>query len=126
MSWNLDESMARLAQAGLGAGDAEITLEMLAEKYHTTPQHIFMVMQPPQPSKAKQQLPHDPPPGIGRMTLAEISRQYGFDLPKVLGAMGKQGKTAAPDMPLKEIAAEYNMAAPDLYAILKRITDGLD
>ena len=124
MGWDLDESLQRLEQAGFKAGNDQATLQQLAGQYSTTPQQIYLAMQPPQAASQKSGLPQQPPPGIGRLTLADICREYGFNTVKVLIALEKEGKAATIDMPLKEIAAGHGMAPQDLYAVLKQVTDG--
>lgn len=125
MGWDLDESLQRLEQAGFKAGNDQATLQQLAGQYRTTPQQIYLAMQPPKAASQKSGLPRQPPPGIGRLTLADICREYGFNTAKVLNALEKEGKAATTDMPLKEIAAGHGMASRDLYAVLKQVTDSL-
>ncbi len=125
MGWNLDQSLQRLKQAGFKAGNDQATLQQLAAQYRTTPQQIYLAMQPPQAASQKTGLPQQPPPGIGRLTLADICREYGFNTAKVLNALEKEGKAATTDMPLKEIAEGHSMAPLDLYAVLKQVTDNL-
>ena len=123
MGWPLDESLARLQQNGFAVSDTQQTLKDVALKYSTTPQQIYLAMQPSGSAASLIQLPAAPPPGIGRLTLVEIGRTYQVNVPDLLEALKVQKVYATADQTIKEIAEQHQTAPQDLYGLIKRLTD---
>jgi hypothetical protein len=123
MGWNLSESLERLDQKGLAAGDGQLTLKEIALKYSVTPQQIYLAMQPAADDATRARLPAAPPPGIGRRTLGEIGQAYQLDIPGLIRALASEKIGATADQTIKEIAELHGTAPQDLYGLIKRLTD---
>ena len=125
MGWHLDQSLERLAEKDIVPENTEITLKELAEKHGITPQQLYLAMKPQETNTALKKLPDNPPPGIGRRTLADICQDYQLAIPALMRGLAEQGKTASADMTLKELAERHDMAPADAYTLFKRIADSL-
>jgi hypothetical protein len=125
MELDLNDSIKRLEQAGYTVENENMTLEELAEKYETSPQVIYLAMKPEKQTKISGTLPENPPPGIGRRTLADVCQEFDFNIPAVLRRLEEAGTPASADMPLKEIAEKHGMGPIDFYNLLKTIADDL-
>ena len=123
MGWKLDESLQRLAQKGFAASDADLTLKQISEAYKVTPQQIFLALQPARTAAPVRGLPVAPPPGIGRITLADISQTYQLDMAGLIRSLAAEKIHATAGQTIKEIAEQHNLPPMDLYGVIKRLTD---
>ncbi len=125
MGWNLNESLQRLKKNGYPADDPQMTLLDVAVKQGVAPQQVFLAMRPVESQSARQQikLPHVPPPGIGRQTLADICQTYDFNISNLIRALSAEKVNATAEQSIKEIADQHKIAPQDLYGRIKRITD---
>lgn len=57
--------------------------------------------------------------GMGRKTLSQIAGENNKDIDEVLTILKEKGIIATPEMTLKDIAAENDMAARDIYELIK-------
>jgi hypothetical protein len=73
---------------------------------------------PVRKSQAKQPVPNQPFPGMGRMTIAEISRQYGLDQASIVAHLASKGIDADPDKSVKEIAAAHHTDPHALFDLI--------
>ena len=123
MGWKLDESLQRLAQKGIAVSDSNLTLKQIGERYKVTPQQIFLAMQPARKTLPGSGLPDTPPPGIGRITLAEISQTYQLDMAGLIRSLAGEKIRATEQQTIKEVAEQHNMPPMDLYGVIKRLTN---
>jgi len=115
---DLKTSLASLRTAGITVRDAEQTLAEIARINQTTPKEIYEIIKPPESEGPVNGLPASPPSGIGRMSLSEISREYGLDPESVLKFLSEKGFAATADSTLKEIGSAYNRNPHDIYDLL--------
>jgi len=59
------------------------------------------------------------PTGLGRKTLAQVSREYNFDLELGLAKLTRKNIQAIPDMTFKEAAEMLGMSPIDLFEMMK-------
>ena len=73
----------------------------------------------PQAAPAPPQLPADPPPGLGRLKLADVCEQYGLNLGGAVDKLAKAGIKASGDMTLRQIAQSNLMLPIEVYDALR-------
>lgn len=73
----------------------------------------------PQAPPAPPQLPADPPPGLGRLKLADVCEQYGLNLNGAVDKLAKSGIKASGDMTLRQIAQSNLMLPIEVYDALR-------
>ncbi|WP_043646300.1 hypothetical protein [Fundidesulfovibrio putealis] len=73
----------------------------------------------PQAAPAPPQLPADPPPGLGRLKLADVCEQYGLNLNGAVDKLAKSGIKASGDMTLRQIAQSNLMLPIEVYDALR-------
>ncbi|MBI4961207.1 MAG: DUF4405 domain-containing protein [Desulfovibrio sp.] len=73
----------------------------------------------PQAPPPPPQLPADPPPGLGRLKLADVCEQYGLNLNTAVDKLGKSGIKASGDMTLRQIAQNNLMLPIEVYDALR-------
>lgn len=123
MGWNGDQSLERLSQKGFAVDDEKISLQDLASRYGTTPQQIYLAMQPAVDPASRKRLPDSPPPGIGRSTLADLGQAYQLDIPNLIKHLESEKILAKADQTIKQIAEQHQLLPRDLYALVKRLAD---
>lgn len=120
------DAIDRLRKAGMQVTDGRQTLKALATINQTTPKALYALMSAGEvePAAGPQRLPDSPPPGTGRLSLAELCRTYGLDVPAVLAALKTRNISAGADDSLREIAARHGMGPADLYEAIRAAADG--
>ena len=120
---DLSKSMAQLEKAGYPAGDPAMTLAQLAKKYRVTPQTLYLAImaagQEKQDAKSGPQLPENPPPGTGSLTLAQLSGQHHLDLNTIVRELKRLGIEATAEQTIREIAAANSKGPMDIYEAIK-------
>lgn len=122
----IDPALARkrLEQAGFQPVDGNQTLQALARLHHTTPKRLYAVMQEETQGAAMDKaLPETPPPGTGRLSLAEICTTYGLDTRRVQATLERQNITAATTDSLRDIAERHGMGPVELYQTIRSAAD---
>ena len=66
-------------------------------------------------------LPESPPPGTGKLTLADFCTQHKLNMKMVVRELKKQGIEASEELTLKEIATNNNTGPHEIYERLKII-----
>lgn len=112
----------RLVRAGFQVEGGDPTLKAIASANHTTPKAVYEVMKgDPGSSPEKGELPGTPPPGTGRLTLAEICATYGLDSRMLLDALETKNITADVTESLRDIARRHGMGPVDLYETIQSV-----
>lgn len=120
MNLDLQKSLARLDRAGLTVDDPAQSLAEIAKRHGVPPQTLFLTMRAVESKAdaaqgAPRSLPDVPPPGSGRLSLADFCAQHGLDLKRVLEGLAARGVAASETQSLKEIAAQNNVSPVDIY-----------
>jgi hypothetical protein len=118
---DLNDSLARLKQAGVKADDPEQTLLELARQNQRSPQILYQFMQPEELPGHTEMLPPDPPKDFGKKTLSQICRQYGLDTTAVTAALKIRGINVSPDSSIKQIAEQQGISPDAIYEALQNI-----
>ena len=114
----------RLEVAGFRMAGKEQTLQALAVANRSTPKAIYDAMLASgQETTLAGELPPNPPPGTGRLTLAEICSQYGLDASTLLAALQAHNITATASTPLRDIAEQHGMGPTDVYEIIRTVVN---
>jgi hypothetical protein len=125
MNLDLAKSMALLEKAGFAAEDGNMTLAAIGARYDIPPQMVYETIKPAAIATAKQSagkgMPESPPPGTGRLTLADLCTQYQLNMKLVVRELKKQGIEASEAMTLKEIAANNSTGPHDIYEHIQHI-----
>jgi len=117
-------ALERLRAAGIRVTDANETLERIAKANGLAPQQVFEAMRPPETTAAADApatLPETPPAGFGRRTLADISHEYRLNLPELVRRLAEAGIRADAAKSLRDIAAENQRSAQDVYEVMRSL-----
>ncbi|BBO84095.1 hypothetical protein DSCO28_46610 [Desulfosarcina ovata subsp. sediminis] len=120
-------ALQRLQAAGYQVTDGSETLLELATRNQTTPKALYAAMRPagaPVPAEGKG-MPDSPPPGTGRLSLADICSTYGLDLQALLAALKTKNISADASESLRDIAKRYGMGPVDLYEVVRSAAGNL-
>jgi hypothetical protein len=120
----LDPSVAqkRLEDAGFQVAGTEQTLQALAVANRSTPKALYDAMLASGEGMTDASgLPQSPPPGTGRLTLAQICSQYGLDAPTLLAALQARNITATASTPLRDIAEQHGMGPAEVYEMIRTV-----
>jgi len=80
---------------------------------------MILAMLPAETTKASGGLPANPQPGLGKLTLTELCNQYGLATEDVLQALKAEEFQAGPDMSLRAIGQQNNVAPIDIYMTIR-------
>ena len=114
-------SLTRLKQANIEFENENQSLKDIARLNEISPQRVYLAMKPVAEPDSTQGLPPTPPPGTGNKILSEFSKEYRLDIQQVLKGLTDKNLSASPDMTIKEIARQNDMAPTDVYFILRRM-----
>jgi hypothetical protein len=117
----------RLQAAGFQVTDGKQTLKDLALINQTTPKALYdaMATDEKRTSTGKQALPETPPPGTGRLSLADICNTYGLDPQLLVAALKTKNVSAEASETLRDIAGHHGMGAKDLYEVVRSAAETL-
>lgn len=90
----------------------------IAKANATTPKALYAMIKPRE-TAASSTLPERPAGGLGRRSLAEISKEYGLAVGEVVALLRRNGIEASADMSLREIAEQNAKAPYDVYGIIR-------
>ena len=125
MKLDLTMSMKLLEKAGYAVEDSNMTLATIGRRYHIPPQMVYETIKPAEIATAKKSdskdLPESPPPGTGKLTLADFCTQYQLNMKLVVRELKKQGIEASEELTLKEIAANNDTGPHDIYEHIKSL-----
>ena len=125
MKLDLAKSMQLLEKAGYAADHSNMTLAAIGSRYNIPPQMVYETIKPATIATAKQStgngMPESPPPGTGRLTLADLCTQYKLNMKMVVRELNKQGIKASEEMTLKKIATNNSTGPHDIYERIKSI-----
>ncbi|MGD9211025.1 MAG: DUF4405 domain-containing protein [Desulfobacteraceae bacterium] len=130
MNLDLKISMVLLENAGFPIDNADMTLSDIGKLYQVPPQKIYQAIATaqvalPQTADVKnesEQLPEEPPPGSGNLTLADFCIRHDLKIKEVIHKLKETGISAEKDLTLKKIAVDNRMSPTDLYAKIKDIS----
>ncbi len=123
MEFNLEDSLAKLNQAGIKNAHPERTLLEIAGENRTSPQHLLTLIQPEESSRESTTLPAEPPKGFGSRSLAGICEEYRLELAVVLKALAAQDIVVESDATIKQIRESHGLSSTDIYAVIQRVAD---
>lgn len=128
MNLDLGKSMALLEKAGFKVEDPEITLAAIGRQYAVPPQVLYQAMAPVAQTTGTAgtvlTLPESPPPGTGNLTLEQLCDQYGLDAATIVPKLAASGLAVAPNVPLKQAAADNKVSPIDLFERIRRVAAG--
>jgi hypothetical protein len=123
MGLDLDQAMALLNKNNLkGVGENE-ALKTMAQANGVSPQQIYLYIKDArqmggvQASEAKSGT--TVPTGLGRKTIANAAKEYGFDLEVGLAKLARKKIKATTRMTFKEVADTAGMAPIDVFEMMK-------
>jgi hypothetical protein len=123
MHLDWDRSLEILAQSNITAVSEKQTLKEMARVNGFSPQQIYLLIK--DGKKIADSLPskglegESVPSGMGRKTLAQVAKEYKFDLKAGLVKPGDQNIQATENMTFKEVAEAVGMAPHDLLEMMK-------
>jgi len=125
MKLDLAKSVELLDKAGYAVEDGNITLATIGRQYNIPPQLVYETIKPAAIATANKSdsnnLPESPPPGTGKLTLADFCTQHKLNMKMVIRELKKQGIEASEDLTLKKIAAKNKTGPHDIYERIKNI-----
>ena len=105
----LETALRRLESAQVRGAGGEVVVSELAGKNRTTGQQIYTIISQPEPggkgTKGQGM-------GFGQMTLKQFCDSRQIDLHEAQTRLEKKGIRAAPNLTLRDIAAQNNLASP--------------
>ena len=107
-------AVKRLRSAGIEVGNAEQTLQQIAERNGITAQRIYGIMVPKQKSAASA-----PVSGLGRRSLEELASMGRFDLDKAAAYLRTKGFEATPQSTMRDAASALGTTPYDLFETLQ-------
>ena len=134
IGFDLNQGINNLKKAGIQFENENQTLLSIAKSNRLSPQQVYLTMNPPnsadsqmnQPSpsadaaKAADGVPHsEAPSGLGRMTIAEVSKKYNLDPATAIQKLAAKGIAAKPDDKIRALAEKSGLTSSDLYEIMK-------
>ena len=125
MGLDLAESTERLARAGIKFESNKQTIQEIANLNKIPAQQIYLAMKPIKQDKETTGLPDEPKPGLGRITLSDLCREYQLNLSGLLKALETKKIKASGDMKIKEIAEHNELTPIDFYEIIRESSDSL-
>jgi hypothetical protein len=120
---DLDASIARLNASGIVVEGEKQTIQEIAARNQLRPKDVYQAMLPEAKSQTSGSLPLNPPPGLGRLTLAQLCAQYGLDDSAVMQALADEGLKGNPDMTLRDIGQQNQVSPMDVYMTIKGASD---
>ncbi len=120
MGLDLTECMKRLENASIRVESEKQTILEIAGQNKLSPKQVYANMKPAgtdAPGNIKK-LPANPKPNLGRSTLSDICREYGFDVNFVIKKLAESNITATEGMTFKTIAEQNNKNTMAIYEIL--------
>ncbi len=112
-----------LRKAGIKVESGKQSLKDIGKATGMSPARLFdMVMQGLREAgrEGTPHLPEMPPPGTGRMTLADVARTYHVSQEVLLQRLKKAGIEASANQTMKEIASSAGLTSPEIYDIIKK------
>ncbi len=117
---DLKVALERLKNNKIKFTSEKQSLQDIAQINNITPKNIFNIIKPENSEHGKKDVfPVNPRPGMGKVKLSELALKYNLDINKILMILSKKNINASPEMTFKEIAAENNTSAQDIYHIIQ-------
>jgi hypothetical protein len=113
-----EECLARLRAAGIQVKSPNQPVIEVAHANGLTPKLVYEAMQPPA-SEGPRPLSEEPPMGIGRQTLGQISATYGLELEELLRFFRERGLAPRKESTLRQLAEEKGVPSKQLYGELR-------
>lgn len=118
-SLDLDQATVQLRAAGIVFENDRQTIQNIAEHNQMKPKEVYLAMLPAESVSASGSLPLDPQPGLGKLSLAELCNKYGLEIGDALQALKAEDFQAEPEMSLRAIGQQNNVAPIDIYMTLR-------
>lgn len=127
MDLDAQESMAKLIAAGYTVENNQLQIKEIAHQNNVSPQQLLSTLMPEaqftqtdaaEPLRIPEQLS-----GVGRLTLTDLQGQYNIDSDKIISRLKAQGITVNTTTQLKELAAQQEINAHDLFDKIREINN---
>ena len=124
MKLDLAKSLQLLEAAGYTAANESVTLAQLGKRHAVAPQTLYLAIEAaatelPEETSGVAALPVSAPPGTGNVSLADLSARYSLNLKEIERALKKKGLMVSAELTLKQIAAQNQTSATDVYADIR-------
>lgn len=135
LSLDPGKALTNLALHNVRLSSPDATIEEIARQNGLAPAAVYETLrggreprlpapeqaqrQPVQAPPPPPQLPADPPPGLGRLKLADVCEQYGLSLAKAVETLAKAGIRSSGDQTLRQIAQNNLMLPVEVYDALR-------
>lgn len=113
-----EKALAALAIHDIRYASDQQTLIEIARANKVAPKVIFKIMQSAEMTTRGKIMPDTPPPGTGRLKLAELCNTYGIDIPTALAVLHAEGIPATSELTLRAIADKNGLSPINVYEIL--------
>lgn len=116
------EFVSALEEAGVRVGSARESLKEIGEKNGMSPSLLFDLAMKGLAARGVHgagRLPKIPPPGTGKLTIADLSATYHIPQEELMERLSRAGIRAKASQSLREIAMSAGKSAPEIYAILR-------
>jgi len=124
MGFNSGECTERLKNAGVRIEDRSQSLAEIARLNNMSPQQVYLAMKPAEKSGKAKTMPDNPPPGMGKRSLADICQEYSLNIPAVLSGLVQNNIKATAEMTIREIAGQNNTSPVDIYEAIRGVGSG--
>lgn len=122
---DLDTALANLAETGITVSDASRTVLSLAKENSLSPKALHAIMRGPDTAPATPvPMPDVPPPGTGRLTVADLATQYGLNIPGTLRALADAGIDAKASDNIRSMAETSIHSPQEIYEIIRKSGGG--
>ena len=116
---DLEQAKVQLKAAGIVFENDRQTIQTIADRNRMRPKEVYLAMLPAETASAPGRLPADPQPGLGKLSLTELCNQYGLTMADVLQALKAEDFQAEPEMSLRAIGQQNNVAPIDIYMTIR-------
>jgi len=120
MGFNPAQCMSRLKAAGIRVENNSLSLSEIARANKMSPQQVYLAMKPATESGKAKTMPVNPPPGMGRSSLADLCQKYNLNIPVILRTLAENNIRAKAEMNIREIAEQNNTSPVDVYGAIKK------
>jgi hypothetical protein len=126
MGIDLNTGIPALKSAGFQVNNDAQTLKDIALNNDVTPQQIYLTMiktsNKGSTSAGKaQDMPENPIPGTGNLTLADLCNQYNLNIKHIISLLEESKISLKEDMTLKKIGQTNSMSPSDVYDRIRSI-----
>jgi hypothetical protein len=133
---DLEKSKELLTAEGVEIIDDQEMIQSIAARSKMSPQEVYEIIKPAlvqtttetlnDSSEILVDMTSAPQSGMGRKTITEICDQFATDCQVIIDELKKQGLNAAPEMKIKDLAADNGLEPMQIYEKIEAIATGVD